>query len=281
MQLQDSPGPSVVNAAEALLERVAAVFGGEGRLFVSFSETSETWTEVIYEADKESVKFVSDVAHAEVERLAGEAVALPSPDRWAAADLGGPRHPLLALVPAPEAPVGPFDEMDVVAVADLPWAHNPFKCAHRERFQEILGLYDKDFDGHIPAGAHFFLSLDAAGFASCRYHQHDWAAIAEASVQLLEGPRAWQFAERYVQRRRRASARGTRPAMSSAVSSSTPSPGPGRDEHHQRAAQGARAQGRGCAAMRGRPLRGALGLHRSSARCTSACAAYARRILGP
>jgi|NGEPerStandDraft_6_1074524.scaffolds.fasta_scaffold44113_2 hypothetical protein len=80
-----------------------------------------------------------------------------------------------------------LDEMQVVAVADLPWPHNPSKCAHIDRFNAVRGFYDKSFDGHIPAGAHFFLSLDADCLAVCAYHQHDWLAIAAASVDLLTG----------------------------------------------------------------------------------------------
>jgi hypothetical protein len=114
-------------------------------------------------------------------------VGLPPAAQCTAAGLGGSRHPLLALIPAEEQPANTLDEMDIVAVADLPWAHNPFKCAHHDRFQAIRGLYDKDFDGHIPAGAHFFLSLDSEQLAARPYHQHDWVAIADASVVLLEG----------------------------------------------------------------------------------------------
>ena len=93
------------------------------------------------------------------------------PEECTAAGLGGPRHPLLALIPAEEEPVGPFEEMGIVAVADLPWAHNPFKCAHRNRFQAIRKLYGRSFDGGVPAGAHFFLSLDADQLATCSYHK--------------------------------------------------------------------------------------------------------------
>ena len=77
--------------------------------------------------------------------------------------------------------------MQVVAVADLPWAHNPSKCDHFNRFEAIRGLYEESFDGHIPAGAHFFLSLDAERFRP-RYHRRDSAAIvAAARWSLLEG----------------------------------------------------------------------------------------------
>jgi len=187
VHLEDSPGPSVFNAAEVLMERIAAVFAGPCRLFVIFPEIGETWTEVHGGASQRDATFHADVPHAEVQRLAGEAVGMPPAEECTAAGLGGSRHPLLALIPAEEEPVGPFDGMDIVAVADLPWAHNPFRCAHRARFEAIRGHYDKDFDGHIPAGAHFFLHLDAEQLAACPYHQHDWVAIADASIVLLEG----------------------------------------------------------------------------------------------
>jgi hypothetical protein len=168
------------------MERIAAVSGDPFRLFVIFPDTGATWTEVLWETGQAEVTFSADVPHAEVQRIAGEAVGLPPATQCTAAGLGGSRHPLLALIPAEEQPANTFDGMNIVAVADLPWAHNPFKCAHRDRFRAIRGLYAKDAGGDVPAGAHFFLGLDAEQLAACPYHQHDWVAIADASIVLLE-----------------------------------------------------------------------------------------------
>ncbi len=190
LQLDDNPGPSVVTAADVLAGRVATMFGGRPRLFVIFSGVGETWIEVLHGARAGADdRFRECVSHAEVERLVGEAIALPAEEECTAAGLGGPNHPLLTLISTEPEPGGRLDAMGIVSVADLPWAHNPFKCAHRDRFEEIRGLYDKSPGGKLPAGAHFFSSLSADEFAACSYHKRDWIAIAAASLELLQGLR--------------------------------------------------------------------------------------------
>jgi len=185
VNLEDNPGASVVNAAEALQDRIAAVFGGDHRLFSIFPEYGDTWTEAIPPVDGDRVAFRNDIAQAEIERLVGLPVPVPAPNECRAADLGGDGHPLLALVPEREDEPGVLAEMEVVAVADLPWAHLPSKCANFADFEAIRELYDDDWEGDVPAGAHFFLALDSDRFADCHYHRHDWRAIAAASVELL------------------------------------------------------------------------------------------------
>jgi hypothetical protein len=186
----DNPGRSIVNAAEALIERIETVFGDEFCLFLHFPSSpgkAPVWTEVSIDTEEERANFDRrEIPHAEIEQLVGEQVSLPKTDAASAADIGGKSHPLLALIPPEEEEWMIIDEMQVVAVADLPWPHNPSECAHAERFESIRRLYDERFDGHIPAGAHFFLSLNREAFSICRYHQHDWQAIAAASVELLE-----------------------------------------------------------------------------------------------
>lgn len=192
VNLEDNPGASVVNAAEALLARIAEVFGGNYRLFSIFPECGATWTEVIPPVEDDRITFRTDIAQAEIERLVGFPVAVPAPNECRAADLGGEDHPLLALVPEEEEEPGVLAEMEVVAVADLPWAHLPSKCANFSDFEAIRALYDDSREGEVPAGAHFFLALDSERLAACSYHRHDWRAIAAASVELLSrlGPQA-------------------------------------------------------------------------------------------
>lgn len=192
VNLADNPGASVVNAAEALQDRIAAVFGGDYRLFSIFPEYGDTWTEVMPPVDGDRVAFRRELAHAEIERLVGLPVAVPAPNECHAADLGGEDHPLLALVPEEEDEPGMLAEMEVVAVADLPWAHLPSKCANFSDFEAIRVLYDDSREGEVPTGAHFFLALDSERFAACPYHRHDWHAIAAASVELFTrlGPQA-------------------------------------------------------------------------------------------
>jgi hypothetical protein len=190
VQLDDNPGRSIVNAAEVLIERIEAVFGRPSRLFTHFLPQpghDPVWTEVSRDQEGGRASFDrSRIAHAEIERLVGEMVALPKTGIATAAGVGGESHPLLALISPEEEERTIVREMQAVAVADLPWPHKPSECAHAERFEEIRRLYDESFGGHIPAGAQFFLSLTDDDFASCRYHQHDWRRIADASVELLE-----------------------------------------------------------------------------------------------
>ena len=194
VNLEDNPGASVTNAAEALRDRIAAVFGDDYRLFSVFPEYGDTWTgtEVMPPVDGDRVAFRNDIAQAEIERLVGLPVPVPAPNECRAADLGGEDHPLLALIPEEEDEPGALAEMEVVAVADLPWAHLPSKCANFSDFEEIRTLYDDGREGEVPAGAHFFLALDSERFAACPYHRYDWRAIAAASVELLTrlGPQA-------------------------------------------------------------------------------------------
>lgn len=192
VNLEDNPGSSVVNAAEALQDRIAAVFGGNYRLFSIFPEYGDTWTEVTPPIDGDRAGFRSDISQAEVERLVGLPVAVPAATECRAIDLGGENHPLLALIPEEEDEPGVLIEMEVVAVADLPWAHLPSKCANFSDFETIRTLYDDSREGEVPAGAHFFLGLDSERLAVCPYHQHDWRAIATASVELFSrlGPQA-------------------------------------------------------------------------------------------
>jgi hypothetical protein len=185
VNLEDNPGASVVNAAEALQKRIAATFGGDFRLFSIFPVYGGTWTEVIRPVDGDRATFRNEVTQAEIERLVGAQVSVPGQKECRAVDLAGGDHPLLALIPEEEEEPGVLSEMQVVAVADLPWAHLPSKCANFPDFEAIRALYDETRDGAVPAGAHFFLSLDSERSAACRYHQHDWKAIAAASVEML------------------------------------------------------------------------------------------------
>ena len=71
----------------------------------------------------------------------------------------------------------------MVAVADLPFAHNPFRCAHAERFTEPAA--DASDAARAHAGAEFFEQLGPADFASCPRHEGDWRRIAAAAVEVV------------------------------------------------------------------------------------------------
>ena len=122
---------------------------------------------------------------ADVEALVGE--ELLDPVDATCAGVGGKFNPLLALVPTPEIHRNPLDELAVIAVADLPWAHNPSKCRWFERFQRVCDLYPPEENEDPAVGAQWYLSLGEEEIASCIYHQADWKRIAKVSVEVFEG----------------------------------------------------------------------------------------------
>jgi len=69
----------------------------------------------------------------------------------------------------------------------LPYAHNPSRCVHIDRFNAILG------DGSTPeqemaAGCAFYNSLAPRDFERCLYHDANWTSIAAASAELVAIP---------------------------------------------------------------------------------------------
>jgi hypothetical protein len=182
VNLEDNPGSGAVNAAEALLDRVAAVFGGQCRVFSIFPEfEGDPWTEVWPPGPDGRVAFRTDVSQAETEHFVDAPVSVPGPAECRAVD--GPSAP--GADPEEEDEPGVLAEMEIVAVADLPWAHLPSKCANFSDFETIRALYGGGREGEAPAGAHFFLGLDADRLAACHYHDYDWRVIAEAAVELF------------------------------------------------------------------------------------------------
>jgi hypothetical protein len=184
VELEDNDGTSVTNSAEELADRVRAVFARPFRLYAAFGdEPFNGWIQIHHAADRPAT-FNTKIPHAEIEALLAR--RLPVPTNQTIAAVGGDHHPLASLARVEEETPSMLAEMGVVAVADLPWAHNPGRCANRKRFTDIADLYDRDPRLPSAAGAHFFLTLGSEQFDACRYHSFDWAAIADASVALLE-----------------------------------------------------------------------------------------------
>ncbi len=130
VELDDNPGASIVNGLEELSTRVATAFGGTQRVFLLFPGNETTWTEVIFAEPGARADFHREVPHAEIELLVGASVIVSSEGSSSAVEVGGARHPLLALIPPEEPERHLLTEMQAVSVADLPWPHNPSKCAH-------------------------------------------------------------------------------------------------------------------------------------------------------
>lgn len=70
VNLEDNPGSSAVNAAEILLDRIAAVFGDGCRLFSIFPECGDEWTALLPRGADGRATFRSDVTR----RLASAAL---------------------------------------------------------------------------------------------------------------------------------------------------------------------------------------------------------------
>lgn len=184
----DNPGRSCVNAAEGLRADVLRAFSGLGevQVFVRFLEDPRGpgWIGLLPGSDEMKYRRVSV---GEVEELCPGADRLSwDMEDYSCGGLGGRRHPLLALIPAPEPAHNPLDDLAVVAVAELPWAHNPSRCAHLERFRTIESLYQEERWTPPAVGAQWFLTLSEENFQQCDHHAADWLTVAAASVEIFE-----------------------------------------------------------------------------------------------
>jgi len=179
VELEKNPG--VINGAVGLAARITKAFGhSRFQLFVFSNLTGENWSEVLMEGD-DGPSF-RPVEQTEIEDLVGEPVAMPEPGGFTAHSVGGRKNPMLRFVAPEPPPRRPLDDIYVVAVAELPWAHNPSRCIHLDRFHAVGALYAT----RPPAGAHFFLSLSEDDFAGCPSHRGDWVKIAAEAVDLFE-----------------------------------------------------------------------------------------------
>jgi hypothetical protein len=180
----DSPGPSAVNA-ESLIEALSQVFGGLGalRTFVSWADDSQDrWIEIVTRGD--DVDFVRCSATT-IEKLVGPVQQIGQ--NATCADVAGSDHPLLALIPPPATDRDRVGEMSVIAVSDIPWPHNPWKCEFADRFQQLAALYPASHDTPPAVGAHWFLTVSRAELASCPYHAADRTRIAAVAVDVVQG----------------------------------------------------------------------------------------------
>jgi hypothetical protein len=75
----------------------------------------------------------------------------------------------------------------IVDVADLPPPHNPSSCEHSERFEDIEErVRAEGVNDELAAGRLFLATITPEDCARCRYHDADWAAIADESVRIVE-----------------------------------------------------------------------------------------------
>lgn len=77
---------------------------------------------------------------------------------------------MLSLIPPPDPPRDRLRDLRVIAVADLPWPHNPSACKWSERFEQIEAVYPPSGHPDPAVGAHWFLTLTDDDLGACRYH---------------------------------------------------------------------------------------------------------------
>lgn len=183
----DNPGASSVNAAGSLLRDLRRAFPGLQplRVFVHFPHDPRGpgWTELC-DSDEEIV-FERRTVEALCALVGVTPVDDGEVDEATCAFFGGKQHPLLGLVPPPDPPRDRLRDLRVIAVADLPWPHNPSCCKWSERFEQVEAVYPSSGHPDPAVGAHWFLTLTDDDLAACRYHQADWHRIAEVSVEVF------------------------------------------------------------------------------------------------
>lgn len=89
---------------------------------------------------------------------------------------------------------------EAIPVTDLPLPHNPYKCQYHDRFKTMTRDYSR------AEGAREFIgSLTRDEVEACRYHDANWAAIAQESVRIVEAVGSLRPAEYYIHAARRSS----------------------------------------------------------------------------
>ena len=82
------------------------------------------------------------------------------------------------------------DVFEAVNVKDLPPFHNPSRCAHHSTFELLVDMAKGPLWSHdddLKIGQQFMLTLTSEKVAECRFHNANWKAIADESVQIING----------------------------------------------------------------------------------------------
>jgi hypothetical protein len=180
---EDNPGLSAINGAEVLHRYLTErwVASKPIRMFVSVHSPRAAWTEYAPEAC--DIGFV-ERTHKELERILGRRVQRPPLDATCA-QLGGLTHPLVATLPEPEPARDLLAALAVVAVAELPFPHNPFRCRHHARFELLAAARSREARETGKVGREWAATLTEADFDACPRHVGDWLLIARTSVEAL------------------------------------------------------------------------------------------------
>lgn len=81
-----------------------------------------------------------------------------------------------------EEPV-PTTMFDIAPVETMPAPHEPFKCAHHDRFRAMRA--QNSAADEVEIGQRFIASLTADDYLACRFHAADWKKIAAAAVTAI------------------------------------------------------------------------------------------------
>jgi hypothetical protein len=74
----------------------------------------------------------------------------------------------------------------IVAVKELPWPWNPFRCLFHPGFEAQLAGAGADIGGRSQAFGAYVQRLSKDCLGACPYHATDWRLAAAVAVELLE-----------------------------------------------------------------------------------------------
>lgn len=80
---------------------------------------------------------------------------------------------------------GPSLAFKIVPTNDLPAPHQPFRCAHYERYKEIAETMGNNHQNEQAVGRAFQESLTPSDYRKCRFHKGNWNAIATTAVRIV------------------------------------------------------------------------------------------------
>jgi hypothetical protein len=79
-------------------------------------------------------------------------------------------------------------DFNVAAVAEMPWAHNPYNCDHFPRWKALHDETEPWLDAkerERRASQALFTQLTKPEFAACHYHRMDWRRVCAIAVDAL------------------------------------------------------------------------------------------------
>jgi hypothetical protein len=146
--LVDAPGRNILNGFEGLVASVTSDFGAQPtRWLLHFPDPEHaeepdavSWTEGSPPEELGAEPAWRVISRAEAEEITGLDLSGADTEPATIYALAGNRSVMRGLARPHESDPLPRDYLQVVPVAALPFAHNPFRCKHHQRFSEIAQL---------------------------------------------------------------------------------------------------------------------------------------------